>query len=65
MSIKQLTTLKPVRYKTDKKGNRIAVFRGGIKHTNKYDKKSPKELQREANMGNKKYDPNDPSTWRK
>jgi hypothetical protein len=57
MSVKQLTTITPTRYKTDKKGNKIAVFRGGIMHTNKYDKKTPKELERERNLGNAKYKP--------
>ena len=57
MSVKQLSTISPTHYITDKKGNKIAVFRGGIRHTNKYDKKTPKELEREANMGNAKYRP--------
>ncbi|RKZ94132.1 MAG: hypothetical protein DRQ40_06455 [Gammaproteobacteria bacterium] len=57
MSIKNLSTIKPVRYKLDKKGNKIAIFRGGITHTNKYDKKTPKELEREANMNNPDYKP--------
>ncbi len=59
MSIKQLSTIKPVRYNIDKLGRRIAVFRGGIMHTNKYDRKSKKELEREANLGNANYKPKD------
>jgi len=65
MSIKNISTLEPTHYITDKKGNKIAVFRGGIRSSNKYDKKSPKELERERNMGNKKYNPNDRSTHRR
>ena len=57
MAVKQLTTIKPTRYKTDKLGNKIAVFRGGIMHTNKYDKKTHKEKEREANLGNANYRP--------
>lgn len=65
MSIKQISTIKPTHYQTDKLGRKIPVYRGGIRHTNKYDKKSSKELERERNMGNKKYDPNDLSTHKK
>ena len=57
MAIKQLSTIKPVRYKIDKLGRKIPVYRGGIMHTNKYDKKSKKEKEREANLGNANYKP--------
>ena len=59
MAVKNMSTIKPVRYKTDKNGNKIAVFRGAIRSTNKYDKKTPKELEREANIGNANYKPKD------
>ena len=57
MSIKNISTIKPTHYKTDKLGRKIPVFRGGIRHTNKYDKKTPKEIEREENMGNENYNP--------
>jgi hypothetical protein len=62
MAVKHISTIKPTHYKTDKKGNKIAVFRGGIRHTNKYDKKTPKEIERDENMGNEDYNPVEKST---
>ena len=65
MAIKNMMTVKPVRFITDKKGNKIPVYRGGTRDTNKYAKKSPREKQNEANIGNKKYNPDDPKTHRR
>jgi len=65
MAIKQMTTVKPVRYKKDKKGNLIPVYRAGWKDTNKYAKKSARQQRDEANIGNKNYDPDKPETHRK
>ncbi len=57
MAVKNIMSIKPVRYKTDKKGNKIPVYRGGIRDTNKYAKKTPRERRDEANIGNKNYKP--------
>ncbi len=57
MAITQLKSIKPVRYMIDKKGNKIPVYRGGIRDTNKYAKKTPRERRDEANIGNKNYKP--------
>ena len=57
MSVSKVSSIKPVRYKTDKNGNKIAVFRGGIVDNNKYARKTPFEKEIDANMGNKDYKP--------
>lgn len=57
MSVKRMRTIKPTHYITDKKGNKIAVFRGGIKDTNKYARKTDRQLKDEANENNREYKP--------
>lgn len=57
MSIKQLISIKPVRFKLDRKGNKIPVYRAGYRDTNKYAKKSARQKRDEANIGNKDYNP--------
>jgi len=59
MAVKNMMTLEPVRYKTDRKGNKIPVYRAGIRDTNKHAKKTPSEIRHEENLGNKKYKPKD------
>ena len=65
MAVKQMRTMKPVRFIIDKKGNKIPIYRAGSRDTNRYAKKSPSEKRNEANIGNRNYDPNNPSTFRK
>lgn len=57
MGIKKLSTISPTHYKTDRKGNKIPVYRGGILDQNKYAKKTPFEKQIDRNMGNPEYKP--------
>jgi len=57
MSIKNLITIEPTKIKRDKKGKPIAVYRAGIRDTNKYARKTPMEKEMEANLGNKDYKP--------
>ncbi len=57
MAVKNMMSIKPVRYKKDKKGNLIPVYRAGYRDTNKYAKKSPRQKRDEANIGNKNYNP--------
>jgi hypothetical protein len=55
MSIKKLITIEPVKYKVDKKGNKIPVYRSGIKDTNKYAKRGPGEQRDLDNLNNRSY----------
>ena len=55
MVIKNLITRKPVGYKIDKLGRKIAIYRAGIFDTNKYARKGPVERSDEAQMGKSTY----------
>ena len=57
MSIKNLTTINPVRYQKDKRGNLIPVFRAGQLDKNKYAKLTPHERHNKEQLGNKDYKP--------
>lgn len=59
MTFKNTITIKPTHYITDKKGKKIAVFRAGVRDTNKYAKLTPREKRDEANIGNKDYKPDE------
>jgi hypothetical protein len=60
MAIKNTMTLKPVRYKKDKKGNLIPVYRSGQRDTNKYAKLTPREKRDARHVNDKGYDPTKP-----
>jgi hypothetical protein len=60
MSVKNLTTVKPVRVILDKKGRPINVMRGGILDNNKYARKTPMEKHMEAQLGKQDYNPFEP-----
>jgi ABC-type amino acid transport substrate-binding protein len=60
MGIKKLSTITPTHYITDKKGKKIAVFRGGIQDQNKYARKTPFEKEIDRNLGNANYKPKKP-----
>jgi len=60
MGIKKLKTINPTHYITDKKGKKIAVFRGGQLDMNAYAKLTPSEKEANENMGNPDYKPSKP-----
>ncbi len=60
MTVKSTMTIKPTHYITDKKGKKIAVFRGGQRDTNKYAKLTPREKRDNRHIDDKNYDPTKP-----
>ena len=60
MAIKNTMTIKPVRYKKDRKGNKIPVYRAGIRDNNKYAKLTPREQRDNRHIDDENYDPTKP-----
>ena len=51
MAFKNLISNQPTSVRLDKKGNPINIYRGGIRDTNKYAKKTPHERHNEKQLG--------------